>query len=157
MALVKPGCNSWTQNKKNLSYNLDNDHFFALMINSAKVETQADPVIFRCLPSRVRLTFLAGAISNNHDLVWSALLTNKTTKADVTPYPVRYAESPYNNITAEKGKAMNALLVHTEFPNTFWSYKHALKFIRKKAAFPLAITLAIYGYHYRKVMTSNRR
>ena len=31
---------------------------------------------------------------------------------------------------------MNALLVYPEFPNTFWSYKHALKFIRKKAAFP---------------------
>jgi hypothetical protein len=35
-----------------------------------------------------------------------------------------------------KGIAMNALLVYPEFPNTFWSYKHALKFIRKKAAFP---------------------
>jgi radical SAM superfamily enzyme YgiQ (UPF0313 family) len=34
------------------------------------------------------------------------------------------------------GTAMNALLVYPEFPNTFWSYKHALKFIRKKAAFP---------------------
>ena len=31
---------------------------------------------------------------------------------------------------------MNVLLVYPEFPNTFWSYKYALKFIRKKAAFP---------------------
>ena len=31
---------------------------------------------------------------------------------------------------------MNVLLVYPEFPNTFWSYKYALKFIRKKAAYP---------------------
>jgi len=52
-------------NKKTLSDNLDNDYYFALMIISAKVESRADPVIFCCLPFRVRLTFLAGAISNN--------------------------------------------------------------------------------------------
>jgi hypothetical protein len=37
---------------------------------------------------------------------------------------------------------MNALLVYPEFPNTFWSYKHALKFIRKKAAFPPLVLLS---------------
>ena len=31
---------------------------------------------------------------------------------------------------------MNALLIYPAFPETFWSYKYALKFIRKKAAFP---------------------
>ena len=31
---------------------------------------------------------------------------------------------------------MNALLIYPEFPDTFWSFKHALKFIHKKAAFP---------------------
>ncbi|MBN2002090.1 MAG: B12-binding domain-containing radical SAM protein [Anaerolineae bacterium] len=31
---------------------------------------------------------------------------------------------------------MNILLVYPQFPDTFWSFKHALKFIRKKAAFP---------------------
>jgi radical SAM superfamily enzyme YgiQ (UPF0313 family) len=31
---------------------------------------------------------------------------------------------------------MNALLIYPEFPETFWSFKHALKFIRKKAAVP---------------------
>jgi radical SAM superfamily enzyme YgiQ (UPF0313 family) len=31
---------------------------------------------------------------------------------------------------------MNVLLIYPEFPNTFWSFKHALNFIRKKAAFP---------------------
>ena len=31
---------------------------------------------------------------------------------------------------------MNILLVYPEYPDTFWSYKHALKFIAKKAAFP---------------------
>lgn len=31
---------------------------------------------------------------------------------------------------------MKALLIYPEFPDTFWGYKHAIKFIRKKAAFP---------------------
>ena len=31
---------------------------------------------------------------------------------------------------------MNALLLYPEFPDTLWSFKHALKFIRKKAALP---------------------
>ena len=31
---------------------------------------------------------------------------------------------------------MNTLLLYPEFPDTFWSYKYALKFIRKRAAFP---------------------
>lgn len=31
---------------------------------------------------------------------------------------------------------MNVLLIYPSFPNTFWSFKHALKFIRKKAAYP---------------------
>ncbi len=31
---------------------------------------------------------------------------------------------------------MNALLIYPEFPDTFWSFKHALNFIRKKASLP---------------------
>jgi hypothetical protein len=31
---------------------------------------------------------------------------------------------------------MNVLLIYPEFPDTFWSFKHALKFVHKKAAFP---------------------
>lgn len=31
---------------------------------------------------------------------------------------------------------MNILLVYPQFPPTFWSFKHALKFIRKRAALP---------------------
>ncbi|HUI30761.1 MAG TPA: B12-binding domain-containing radical SAM protein [Candidatus Acidoferrales bacterium] len=31
---------------------------------------------------------------------------------------------------------MNILLVYPEYPDTFWSFKHALKFVSKKAAFP---------------------
>ncbi|MEK7789983.1 MAG: radical SAM protein, partial [Planctomycetota bacterium] len=31
---------------------------------------------------------------------------------------------------------MNILLIYPEFPDTFWSFKHALKFVHKKAAFP---------------------
>jgi radical SAM superfamily enzyme YgiQ (UPF0313 family) len=31
---------------------------------------------------------------------------------------------------------MNALLVYPAFPDTFWSFKHALKFVRKRASLP---------------------
>jgi hypothetical protein len=31
---------------------------------------------------------------------------------------------------------MKILLVYSEFPDTFWSFKHALRFIHKKAASP---------------------
>lgn len=31
---------------------------------------------------------------------------------------------------------MNALLIYPEFPQTFWSFSHALKFIRKRASLP---------------------
>jgi radical SAM superfamily enzyme YgiQ (UPF0313 family) len=31
---------------------------------------------------------------------------------------------------------MRILLVYPEFPDTFWSFRHALRFIRKKASFP---------------------
>ena len=31
---------------------------------------------------------------------------------------------------------MNVLLLYPEFPDTFWSYKHALSFVGKKATFP---------------------
>ena len=31
---------------------------------------------------------------------------------------------------------MNILLIYPEFPDTFWSFKHALKFIHKKASLP---------------------
>ena len=31
---------------------------------------------------------------------------------------------------------MNVLLIYPEVPDTFWSFKHALKFIRKRASLP---------------------
>jgi hypothetical protein len=31
---------------------------------------------------------------------------------------------------------MNIILIYPEFPDTFWSYKHALKFIGKRALLP---------------------
>ncbi|MEE8420629.1 MAG: cobalamin-dependent protein, partial [Dehalococcoidales bacterium] len=31
---------------------------------------------------------------------------------------------------------MKILLVYPQYPDTFWSFKHALKFISKKASFP---------------------
>jgi radical SAM superfamily enzyme YgiQ (UPF0313 family) len=35
-----------------------------------------------------------------------------------------------------KGVVMHALLIYPEYPETFWSFKHALKFIFRKAAYP---------------------
>jgi len=34
------------------------------------------------------------------------------------------------------GEVMNALLIYPQFPDTFWSFKHALRFIRKRAFSP---------------------
>jgi len=31
---------------------------------------------------------------------------------------------------------MNILLVYPKYPDTFWSFRHVLKFLSKKAAFP---------------------
>jgi hypothetical protein len=31
---------------------------------------------------------------------------------------------------------MNILLIYPKFPDTFWSFRHALSFIGKKSAFP---------------------
>jgi len=38
--------------------------------------------------------------------------------------------------TRNDGDTLKALLIYPEFPDTFWSFRHALKFIHKKAAFP---------------------
>jgi radical SAM superfamily enzyme YgiQ (UPF0313 family) len=35
-----------------------------------------------------------------------------------------------------KREPMNVLLIYPEFPDTFWSFKHALKFIKKKSVYP---------------------
>lgn len=40
---------------------------------------------------------------------------------------------------------MKILLVYPEYPDTFWSFKHALKFINKKAAFPPLGLLTVAG------------
>ena len=39
---------------------------------------------------------------------------------------------------------MNILMVYPKYPNTFWSFKHILRFISKKAAFlpPDLLTIA---------------
>jgi radical SAM superfamily enzyme YgiQ (UPF0313 family) len=31
---------------------------------------------------------------------------------------------------------MNILMIYPEFPDTFWSFKHALRFVQKKASSP---------------------
>ena len=40
---------------------------------------------------------------------------------------------------------MNVLMVHPEYPTTFWSFKHALRFISKKAAYPPLGLLTVAG------------
>jgi radical SAM superfamily enzyme YgiQ (UPF0313 family) len=40
---------------------------------------------------------------------------------------VKYLKEPWK---------MNILLIYPEFPDTFWSFKYALPFVRKRAAFP---------------------
>jgi hypothetical protein len=42
--------------------------------------------------------------------------------------------APYD--CAVYSQTMKLLLLYPEFPDTFWSFKHALKFIRKKASLP---------------------
>src|ERR671917_659847 len=37
---------------------------------------------------------------------------------------------------AEQNKKMKVLLVYPEFPQTYWSFKHALPFAGKRSAFP---------------------
>lgn len=40
---------------------------------------------------------------------------------------------------------MNILLIYPEFPDTFWSFKHALKFVKKKASSPPLGLLTVAG------------
>ena len=41
----------------------------------------------------------------------------------------------FSNNSQNQSK-MKILLVYPEYPDTFWSFKHALKFVSKKAAYP---------------------
>ncbi|MBN2032691.1 MAG: DUF4070 domain-containing protein [Deltaproteobacteria bacterium] len=54
---------------------------------------------------------------------------------------------------------MKVLLVYPEFPDTFWSFKHALKFIRKKASLPplglLTIAAMLPGEWPKKLLDTN--
>ena len=54
---------------------------------------------------------------------------------------------------------MNVLMVYPQYPNTFWSFKQALKFISKKAAFPplglLTIASMLPGNWNRKLVDNN--
>jgi radical SAM superfamily enzyme YgiQ (UPF0313 family) len=54
---------------------------------------------------------------------------------------------------------MKALLIYPEFPDTFWSFKHALGFIRKKAALPplglLTVAAMLPGEWPKKVVDMN--
>ena len=40
---------------------------------------------------------------------------------------------------------MKVLMVYPEFPDTFWSFRHALRFIRKPASFPPLGLLTVAG------------
>ena len=57
------------------------------------------------------------------------------------------------------GEFVKVLLVYPEFPDTFWSFKHALKFIRKKASLPplglLTIAAMLPGEWPKKLVDTN--
>jgi radical SAM superfamily enzyme YgiQ (UPF0313 family) len=59
------------------------------------------------------------------------------------------------------GAHMNILLIYPEFPDTFWSFKHALKFIRKKAVSPplglLTVAAMLPGDWSRRLVDLNVR
>jgi radical SAM superfamily enzyme YgiQ (UPF0313 family) len=50
--------------------------------------------------------------------------------------PVREAADRSDGGEYPGGFPMNILLVYPEFPDTFWSFRHALKFVGKRAALP---------------------
>jgi radical SAM superfamily enzyme YgiQ (UPF0313 family) len=54
---------------------------------------------------------------------------------------------------------MNILLVYPEYPDTFWSFKHALKFVSKKASFPplglLTVAALLPSYYNKKLIDMN--
>jgi radical SAM superfamily enzyme YgiQ (UPF0313 family) len=54
---------------------------------------------------------------------------------------------------------MNILLVYPEYPDTFWSFKHALRFVAKKAAFPplglLTVAALLPAYWQKKLIDMN--
>ena len=54
---------------------------------------------------------------------------------------------------------MKILLVYPRYPNTFWSFKHALKFVSKKASFPPLGLLTVAGMlpkdWYKKLIDMN--
>ena len=56
---------------------------------------------------------------------------------------------------------MKALFVYPEYPDTFWSFKHVLKFISKKAAFPplglLTVGAMLPGEWQKKLVDLNVR
>ena len=56
---------------------------------------------------------------------------------------------------------MNALLIYPEFPDTFWSFRHALRFIGKKSAFPplglLTISSMLPKSWHRRLVDMNVR
>lgn len=56
-------------------------------------------------------------------------------------------------------ETINVLLIYPEFPDTFWSFKHALKFIRKKASSPplglLTIAAMLPKEWHKKLIDTN--
>lgn len=54
---------------------------------------------------------------------------------------------------------MHILLVYPEYPDTFWSFKHALRFVAKKAAFPplglLTVAALLPGHWQKKLIDMN--
>jgi len=47
-----------------------------------------------------------------------------------------FTKSCYNKENKHPGRQLKVLLIYPKYPDTFWSFKHILKFISRKAAFP---------------------
>jgi radical SAM superfamily enzyme YgiQ (UPF0313 family) len=69
------------------------------------------------------------------------------------------SDANYRELSASRDATMNVLLIYPEFPDTFWSFKHALRFIRKKAAHPplglLTVAAMLPGDFARRLVDLN--
>ena len=59
----------------------------------------------------------------------------------------------------QRGKIMNVLLVYPRNPDTFWSFRYAMKFIGRKASFPplgiLTVAAMLPGEWEKKLVDMN--
>jgi len=76
-----------------------------------------------------------------------------------TQSPIKVWISMFTKRSFPKEWPMNALLIYPEFPDTFWSFKHALKFLGKLAAQPplglMTVAALLPGAWKRRLVDTN--